>query len=73
MTLRPKLFYGVGSVAYGVKDNGFSFFLLIYYNQVLGLSAIAAGTALMDITGADPGEHYLNPAVWRQWLAKKKG
>jgi Na+/melibiose symporter-like transporter len=47
MTLRPKLFYGLGSVAYGVKDNGFSFFLLIYYNQVLGLSAIAAGTALM--------------------------
>jgi len=47
MRLRPKLFYGVGSVAYGVKNNGFSFFLLIYYNQVLGLSAIASGTALM--------------------------
>jgi len=47
LPLRPKLFYGVGSVAYGVKDNGFSFFLLIYYNQVLGLSAVAAGTALM--------------------------
>jgi len=47
LPLRPKLFYGVGSVAYGVKDTGFSFFLLIYYNQVLGLSAITAGTALM--------------------------
>jgi Na+/melibiose symporter-like transporter len=45
--LSTKLFYGVGSVAYGVKDNGFAFFLLIYYSQVLGLSAAAAGAALM--------------------------
>jgi GPH family glycoside/pentoside/hexuronide:cation symporter len=45
--LRTKLFYGVGSVAYGVKDNGFSFFLLLYYSQVLGLSPTLAGTALM--------------------------
>jgi len=32
-----KLAYGLGSVANGVKDNGFGFLLLIYYNQVLGL------------------------------------
>ncbi len=32
-----KLLYGVGSVAFGVKDTGFAFFLLLYYNQVLGL------------------------------------
>lgn len=32
-----KFFYGVGAIAYGVKDNGFSYFLLLYYNQVLGL------------------------------------
>ena len=47
MPFHTKFFYGIGSVAYGVKDNGFSFFLLLYYNQVLGLSATAAGTALM--------------------------
>ena len=35
-TLTTKLFYGFGSVAFGVKDNGFGFFLLLYYNQVLG-------------------------------------
>jgi GPH family glycoside/pentoside/hexuronide:cation symporter len=29
---RTKLFYGFGSVAYGVKDNGFRGLLLIYYN-----------------------------------------
>ena len=36
-TLATKFFYGIGSIAYGVKDNGFSFFLLLNYNQVLGL------------------------------------
>lgn len=42
-----KFFYGFGSVAYGVKDNGFSVFLLIYYNQVLGLPAGLVGFAAM--------------------------
>lgn len=45
--LPTKLYYGFGSVAYGVKDNGFSFFLLIYYNQVLGLDAQLAGLAIL--------------------------
>ena len=39
--------YGVGSVAYGVKDNGFSAFLMIYFNQVLGLPAYLVGIALL--------------------------
>lgn len=42
-----KLFYGLGAVAFGVKDNGFSFFLLLYYNQVLGLPEAWVGLALM--------------------------
>ncbi len=45
--LRTRILYGTGSVAFGVKDNGFAFFLLLYYNQVLGLSSAAAGAALM--------------------------
>lgn len=45
--LSTKLYYGVGAVAYGVKDNGFSYFLLLYYNQVLGLPAAWVGTAIM--------------------------
>ncbi len=44
--LSTKLYYGFGSVAFGVKDNGFSFFLLLFYNQVLGLPADAAGLAI---------------------------
>jgi Na+/melibiose symporter-like transporter len=45
--LSTKLYYGIGSVAYGVKDNGFAFFLLLYYNQVLGLPAQWVGGAIM--------------------------
>jgi Na+/melibiose symporter-like transporter len=45
--LSTKLYYGVGSVAYGVKDNGFAFFLLLYYNQVLGLPAQWVGAAIL--------------------------
>ena len=44
--LRLKLFYGLGAVAYGIKDNGFSVFLLIFYNQVVGLPAGAVGAAI---------------------------
>ena len=42
-----KVFHGLGSVAYGIKDNGFSVFLLIFYNQVMGLDAGVVGTVIM--------------------------
>jgi len=45
--LSTKLYYGFGSVAYGVKDNGFAFFLLLFYNQVLGLPASWVGMGIM--------------------------
>ncbi len=47
--IRPSVrwLYGFGSVAYGVKDNGFSYFLMFYYNQVLGLPGSLAGTAIL--------------------------
>ena len=35
LPLRIKLVQGLGAMAFGVKDTGFSFFLLIFYNQVL--------------------------------------
>jgi Na+/melibiose symporter-like transporter len=46
-SFQTKLFYAFGSVAYGVKDNGFSFFLLLYYNQVLGLPERLVGLGIM--------------------------
>jgi glycoside/pentoside/hexuronide:cation symporter, GPH family len=42
-----KVFHGLGAVAYGIKDNGFSVFLLIFYNQVMGLDAGLVGTVIM--------------------------
>lgn len=42
-----KLAYGSGAITYGVKDNGFAVFLLIFYNQVMGLSAQLVGLAVM--------------------------
>jgi Na+/melibiose symporter-like transporter len=48
-----KIFYGFGSVAFGVKDNGFAFFLLLYYNQVLGLSEAWVGFGIMLALFAD--------------------
>ena len=47
ITNKIRWLYGFGSVAYGVKDNGFSYFLLFYYNQVLGLSGVYAGAAIL--------------------------
>ncbi len=41
-----KLAYGFGSVAYGVKDNGFNYFLLLFYSQVVGLDARMVGLAI---------------------------
>ena len=47
LPLRTKFAFGIGQVAEGVKNTGFATFLLIYYNQVLGLSGSLAGLAII--------------------------
>jgi glycoside/pentoside/hexuronide:cation symporter, GPH family len=47
LSLPTRLFYGFGSVAFGVKDNGFSYFLAFFYAQVVGLPAAEVGLAIM--------------------------
>lgn len=47
LPLRLKLGNGVGSIAYGVKDNGFAVLLLLFYSQVLGLEARLVGLILL--------------------------
>ncbi len=44
--LRTKLAYGFGAAAYGIKDGGFSYFLLLFYSQVIGLDARLVGLAI---------------------------
>jgi Na+/melibiose symporter-like transporter len=41
-----KFYYGLGAAPYGIKDNGFSYFLLVFYSQVLGLSPMLTSLAL---------------------------
>ncbi len=45
-SLTTKIFYGSGATPFGIKDAGFNYFILIYYNQVLGLDPFLAGLAL---------------------------
>lgn len=45
--LPTKLAYGFGSVAYGIKDAAFRTFLLLYYNQVIGVPAGLVSAAIM--------------------------
>jgi GPH family glycoside/pentoside/hexuronide:cation symporter len=66
-----KVLYGLGAVAFGVKDNGFSFFLLLYYNQVLGLPESWVGLgimlALMADAVFDPVVGYLSDHLHSRW------
>jgi glycoside/pentoside/hexuronide:cation symporter, GPH family len=48
LPLRIRIGHGFGSAAYGVKDNGFSVLLLIFYNQVMGLDPGIVGLILLS-------------------------
>jgi GPH family glycoside/pentoside/hexuronide:cation symporter len=69
-----KLTFSIGSIAYGVKDNGFTTFLMIYYNQVLGLSALYTGLALLIAlvidSISDPYVGYLSDN-WQSKLGRR--
>lgn len=54
------LAYGFGTVAYGVKDFAFSTFLLLFYNQVIGLPASQVGFVIMLALVLDA---FIDPAV----------
>jgi Na+/melibiose symporter-like transporter len=57
---RTALVYGVGSIAFGVKDQGFGTLLMLFYNQVLGVPASVVGTAIMIALIADA---FIDPLV----------
>ena len=67
-----KLVYGLGTVAFGIKDNGFNALLMIYYNQVVGLPAAWVGAAIMLAMAADAA---LDPIIgqWSDSLRTKWG
>lgn len=50
---RTKLAFGFGSLAFGIKDQGFNALLMLYYNQVIGLPASQVGLAILIATLVD--------------------
>ncbi len=66
-----KTAYGFGSVAFGVKNNGFDYFLLLFYSQVVGLDArlvgIAITTALVFDALSDPVVGYWSDNLRSRW------
>jgi glycoside/pentoside/hexuronide:cation symporter, GPH family len=59
-SVRTKVFYGLGSVAFGVKDNGFQTILMPFYNLVLHLPAPLVGLAIFIALMVDA---FLDPIV----------
>lgn len=47
--------YGLGAAGFGIKDQGFNYLLLIFYNQVLGLPARTVGLAIFIALMLDAG------------------
>ncbi len=52
--------YGFGAAAYGAKDAGFGTFLLLFYNQVLGVPAATVGLVIMAALFVDA---FIDPLV----------
>ena len=50
---KTKLAFGFGSMAFGIKDQGFNALLMLYYNQVIGLPASQVGLAILIATLVD--------------------
>jgi glycoside/pentoside/hexuronide:cation symporter, GPH family len=71
LPLHIKIFHGLGNVAYGVKDNGFATFLLLFYNQVVGLDArlvsLALTLAMVADAFADPLIGYYSDRTHTRW------
>lgn len=70
-SLATRIAYGIGAGAYGIKDGGFSYFLLIFYSQVIGVDArlvgLAITIALLIDAVADPVIGYWSDNLRSRW------
>ena len=66
-----KAAYGFGSVAFGVKNNGFDYFFLFFYGSVMGvepgLVSLALLIALMFDALSDPLIGYFSDNTHSRW------
>ncbi len=71
LKLSTKFAYGFGAVAFGVKNNGFDYFLLLFYSQVMGVDAPLVGLALLIAlifdAFSDPIVGYLSDNTHSRW------
>ena len=65
-----KFAFGVGQFAEGLKNTGFSLFILFYYNQILGLSGTLAGAALFVALLFDAVTDPLAGSLSDNWKSK---
>jgi Na+/melibiose symporter-like transporter len=70
--MNTKLMFGVGQAAESIKNFGFGTLLLLYYNQVMGLSGTYAGLAVFIAMAADA---ISDPAVgsWSDGIKSRWG
>lgn len=72
--LRTKLLYAAGTIGFGIKDGGLAAFLLLFYNQVVGMPAYLVGQAIAIVLVIDA---ILNPVIgqisdhWRSRLGRR--
>ena len=71
LPLSTKICYGIGAIAYGVKDNAFAVFLLFFYSRVIGLPAEQVGLAIMLVliidAISDPMVGHLSDNLHSRW------
>ncbi|MBU6395151.1 MAG: MFS transporter [Sphingomonadales bacterium] len=71
LSLRTRLAFGFGTIAFGIKNNGFSTVLLLFYNQVAGLPADTVGLvialALIFDSIADPVIGHFSDQTRSRW------
>lgn len=46
-SIRLKVAHGIGAAAFGIKNNGFDYFLLFFYGTVIGLEPGLVGLAIL--------------------------
>jgi glycoside/pentoside/hexuronide:cation symporter, GPH family len=72
--MRTKLLYAAGTIAFGIKDGGLAAFLLLFYNQVMGMPASLVGEAIAIVLVIDA---ILNPVIgqisdhWRSRFGRR--
>ena len=70
-SMATKTAFGFGSVATGITETGFNYFLLIYYSQVIGLDAwlvgLAVTIALLFDAVSDPVVGYWSDNLRSHW------